>query len=56
MHAPERLHEEVTADYTDMIYAATPAQIESRRKAFIRKWAPQVSGGSQVELRLTLDR
>jgi putative transposase len=37
-HAPERLHEEVTADYTDMIYAATPGQIESRRKAFIRKW------------------
>jgi transposase-like protein len=36
-HTPERLHEEVTADYTDMIYAATPAQIESRRKAFIRK-------------------
>ena len=24
-HAPERLHEEVTADYTDMIYATTPA-------------------------------
>ena len=23
-HAPERLHDEVTADYTDMIYAATP--------------------------------
>jgi transposase-like protein len=37
-HAPERLHEEVSADYTDMIYAATPAQIESRRKAFLRKW------------------
>jgi putative transposase len=37
-HAPERLHEEVSADYTDMIYAATPAQIEARRKAFIRKW------------------
>ena len=37
-HAPERLHEEVTADYTDMIYATTPAQIESRRKAFLRKW------------------
>jgi putative transposase len=31
-------HEEITADYTDMIYAATAAQIESRRKAFIRKW------------------
>src|SRR5271168_3698145 len=37
-HAPERLHEEVTADYTDMIYAATPKEIEIRRKAFIRKW------------------
>ena len=37
-HAPERLHDEVTADYTDMIYAATSADIEDRRKAFIRKW------------------
>jgi hypothetical protein len=37
-HAPERLHEEVSADYTDMIYAATPKEIETRRKAFIRKW------------------
>jgi transposase-like protein len=36
--APERLHEEVTADYTDMIYAAKPKEIETRRKAFIRKW------------------
>jgi len=36
-HAPEGLHEEVTADYTDMIYAATPKEIETRRKAFIRK-------------------
>jgi len=37
-HAPERLHEEITADYTDMIYAATPAEIEKRRQAFLRKW------------------
>jgi putative transposase len=37
-HAPERLHEEITADYTDMIYAATREEIETRRKAFIRKW------------------
>ena len=37
-HAPVRLHDEVTADYTDMIYAATPKEIETRRKAFIRKW------------------
>ena len=37
-HAPERLHDEITADYTDLIYATTPEEIESRRKAFIRKW------------------
>ena len=37
-HAPERLHEEITADYTDMIYAATRQEIETRCKAFIRKW------------------
>jgi len=37
-HAPERLHEEIAADYTDMIYATTREEIESRRKAFIRKW------------------
>jgi len=37
-HAPERLHEEIGADYTDMIYAATPEDIAARRQAFIRKW------------------
>jgi len=37
-HAPERLHDEITADYNDMIYAATREEIEARRKAFIRKW------------------
>ena len=37
-HAPERLHEEITADYSDMIYAATREEIVARRKAFIRKW------------------
>src|SRR4051794_30175209 len=37
-HAPERLHEEIAADYSDMIYAATRQEIEVRRKAFIRKW------------------
>ena len=36
-HAPERLHDEITTDYTDMIYAATPEEIETRRKV-IRKW------------------
>ena len=28
----------MTADYTDMIYAATLKEIVTRRKAFIRKW------------------
>jgi putative transposase len=37
-HSPERLHEEISADYNDMIYAAMPEEIEARRKAFIRKW------------------
>ena len=37
-HAPERLHEEVTADYTDMIYAASAAEAETRHRAFLRKW------------------
>jgi putative transposase len=37
-HAPERLHDEITADYNDIIYAATREEIETRRKAFIRKW------------------
>jgi putative transposase len=37
-HAPDRLHEEVSADYTDMIYAATPTEVAERRKAFLRKW------------------
>ncbi len=37
-HAPERLHEEIGADYNDMIYAATREEIETRRKAFVRKW------------------
>jgi putative transposase len=37
-HAPDALHEEVSADYTDMVYAATPKEIEARRRAFLRKW------------------
>src|SRR5205085_5764697 len=37
-YAPQRLHEEITADYNDMIYAETSEEIAIRRKAFIRKW------------------
>ena len=40
-HAPEALHDEISADYTDMIYAATPQEIEARRRAFLRKWRPK---------------
>jgi Transposase, Mutator family len=36
--AGERLHEEITDDYNKMIYTETPKEIETRRKAFIRKW------------------
>jgi putative transposase len=37
-HAPERLREQITSDYNDMIYAATREEIAARRNAFIRKW------------------
>src|SRR5580704_13843281 len=37
-HGPERLHEEISNDYRDMIYAATRGEVETRRKTFIRKW------------------
>ncbi len=36
--APYALHEEVAADYTDTIYAATAKEVQARRKAFLRKW------------------
>jgi putative transposase len=37
-HAPKALHDELTEDYRDMVYGATKAVIEARRKAFLRKW------------------
>jgi putative transposase len=37
-HAPQRLHEEISADYNDMIDATSAAEIEAHRRAFIRKW------------------
>jgi putative transposase len=43
-HAPETLHEEVSADYTDMIYAASAQEVEARRKAFLRKWRLKCPG------------
>ncbi len=37
-HAPKHMHDELTEDYRDMIYADTAAEVEKRRKAFLRKW------------------
>jgi hypothetical protein len=37
-HAPDALHEEISADYNDMIYAKAVKEIETRRKSFVRKW------------------
>jgi putative transposase len=37
-HAPDALHEEISADYTDMIYAENAKDVEQRRRAFLRKW------------------
>jgi transposase-like protein len=32
------LHDEISADYNDMIYADSKQAIEAKHKAFIRKW------------------
>ena len=37
-HAPRHLHEEISADYRDMICAGTAQEVMKRRKAFVRKW------------------
>jgi len=37
-HAPKAMQDELTEDYRDMIYAETAADVETRRKAFLRKW------------------
>jgi putative transposase len=51
-HAPEPLHEEVSADYTDMIYAATPKEVEERRKAFLRKWRLKCRAVAECQYRM----
>jgi transposase-like protein len=37
-HAPNRLADEIAADFADMIYADNAPAVEKRRKAFLRKW------------------
>lgn len=37
-HAPKKLHDELSADYTDVIYAADAQTVLAKRRAFLRKW------------------
>jgi transposase-like protein len=37
-HAPKKFYEQISADYTAMIYATTAKEVEDKRKAFLRKW------------------
>ncbi len=37
-HAPDKLHDEISTDYTDMIYAETAKAVQVKRRAFLRKW------------------
>src|SRR5215218_951064 len=43
-HAPEAPHDEISAEYTDMIYAASAKEVEAKRKAFLRKWRLKCPG------------
>ena len=37
-HAPKHLHDEIKADFNDMVHAKTAAEALARRKAFLAKW------------------
>ena len=37
-HAPKHLHEEVKADFHDMVHAEGKAEVLAKRKAFLAKW------------------
>src|ERR687898_1667161 len=37
-HAPKHLHDEIKADFNDMMHAKTAAEVLARRKAFLAKW------------------
>jgi transposase-like protein len=43
-HAPKHLHEEIKADYAEMMYAETAAAVRARRTAFLAKWRPRCRG------------
>jgi putative transposase len=37
-HAPKHLHDEIKADFNDMVHARTAAEVLARRNAFLAKW------------------
>ena len=37
-HAPKHLHDEIKADFNDMVHAKTADDVLSRRKVFLAKW------------------
>jgi putative transposase len=37
-HAPKHLHDEIKADFNDMVHAKTADEVLSRRKVFLAKW------------------
>jgi transposase-like protein len=37
-HAPEKLHDEISADYSDLIYAKSAKEAMAKRRPFIAKW------------------
>ncbi len=43
-HAPKELHDEVKADYTDMMYAENAEEVRKKRKAFVAKWRLRCRG------------
>ncbi len=43
-HAPTALHEEIKADYSDVMYAKTAAEAIAKRKAFLKKWRLRCRG------------
>jgi putative transposase len=37
-HAPKHLHEEIKADFNDMVHAETAEEVLAKRKLFLAKW------------------
>lgn len=37
-HAPKHLHDEIKADFNDMMHAKTAAEVVTKRKLFLAKW------------------